>query len=99
MVKHIVLFRLEPSMDEELKSQVMQEFKEKIEALPAQIPFIRKVEVGLNMNPAEAYDLALYSEFDTLADVQAYAVHPAHVAAAGVIKDYKVARSCTDYEL
>ncbi|MBO5182114.1 MAG: Dabb family protein [Paraprevotella sp.] len=99
MVKHIVLFRLEPSMDEGLKSQVMQEFKEKIEALPAQIPFIRKVEVGLNMNPAEAYDLALYSEFDTLADVQAYAVHPAHVAAAGVIKDYKVARSCTDYEL
>lgn len=86
-------------MDEGLKSQVMQEFKEKIEALPAQIPFIRKVEVGLNMNPAEAYDLALYSEFDTLADVQAYAVHPAHVAAAGVIKDYKVARSCTDYEL
>lgn len=86
-------------MDEGLKSQVMQEFKEKIEALPAQIPFIRKVEVGLNMNPAEAYDLALYNEFDTLADVQAYAVHPAHVAAAGVIKDYKVARSCTDYEL
>lgn len=99
MVKHIVLFRLEPSMDGSLKTRVMREFKDRIEALPAQIPFIRKVEVGMNMNPAEQYDLALYSEFDTLADVQAYAVHPAHMAAAGVIKEYKVARSCTDYEV
>ncbi|MCM1107873.1 MAG: Dabb family protein [Clostridium sp.] len=98
MVKHIVLFQLDPSMDAVLKERVMHEFKEKIEALPAQIPFIRKVEVGFNVNPDEQFDLALYSEFDTLDDVRAYAVHPAHVVAAEVIKDYKRARSCCDYE-
>lgn len=99
MVKHIVLFRLSPDMEPALKQQVMQSFKSAIEALPAEIPFLRAVEVGINTNPSEEFDLALYSEFDTLDDVRAYAVHPAHVAAAGLIGPYKVSRSCVDYEM
>ena len=31
----------------------MKEFKAAIEALPAKISVIRKIEVGLNMNPAK----------------------------------------------
>ena len=37
-------------------------------------------------------------EFDTLADVNAYAVHPDHVAAAGLLKEVKADRACVDYE-
>lgn len=98
MVKHIVLFQLDPQMDPALKQQVMHDFKTAIEALPATIPFLRSVEVGININPPETFDLALYSEFDSLDDVRAYAVHPDHVAAASLIGPYKVARSCVDYE-
>lgn len=98
MVKHIVLFQLDPQMDSSLKQQVMHDFKSAIEALPAEIPFLRSVQVGINVNPSESFDLALYSEFDSLDDVRAYAVHPAHVAAASLIGPYKVARSCVDYE-
>lgn len=98
MVKHIVLFQLDPQMDPALKQQVMHDFKTAIEALPATIPFLRSVEVGINANPSETFDLALYSEFDSLDDVRAYAVHPDHVAAASLIGPYKVARSCVDYE-
>lgn len=98
MVKHIVLFQLDPRMDSSLKQQVMHDFKSAIEALPAEIPFLRSVQVGINVNPSESFDLALYSEFDSLDDVRAYAVHPAHVAAASLIGPYKVARSCVDYE-
>ena len=54
----------------------MNKFKEAIEALPAKIAVIRKVEVGLNMNPGETWNIALYSEFDTLEDVKYYATHP-----------------------
>lgn len=43
---------------------MMNKFKEAIEALPAKISVIRKIEVGLNMNPGEAWHIALYSEFD-----------------------------------
>ncbi len=99
MVKHIVLFQLDPRMDSSLKQQVMHDFKSAIEALPAEIPFLRSVQVGINVNPSESFDLALYSEFDSLDDVRAYAVHPAHVAAASLIGPYKVSRSCVDYEV
>lgn len=98
MVKHIVLFKLKNMDSQEEKLGIMNKFKAAIEALPAKIPVIRKIEVGLNMNPAEDYDIALYSEFDTLEDVNFYAKHPDHVAAAGIIAEVKDGRACVDYE-
>mgnify|MGYP000316194865 FL=1 len=98
MVKHIVLFQLSSEMEARRKKNVMDAFKKGIEALPAKIPFIRKIEVGLNINPAETWSIALYSEFDTLDDVKFYAVHPDHVAVAALLKDCKQSRSCVDYE-
>lgn len=98
MVKHIVLFKLKESLTAEAKSEAANNFKNAIEALPASIPFIRKVFVGVNINTAEAWDICLESEFDSLDDVKAYAVHPAHVAAAGILKDAKADRACCDYE-
>lgn len=99
MVKHIVMFRLDATKSASERAQVAQEFKTRIEALPAEIPFLRKVEVGVNINDSETWDIALYSEFDTLDDVKAYAVHPAHVACATLLKDYKTDRACVDYEI
>lgn len=75
----------------------MNDFKAAIEALPATIPSIRKIFVGLNINSDEKWDICLESEFDTLDDVKAYAIHPAHVAAAGILKEAKQDRACTDY--
>ncbi len=99
MVKHIVLFKLKDELGVEEKREVMSQFKMAIEALPAKISVIRKVEVGLNMNPSETWDIALYSEFDTLEDVKTYATHPDHVAAAKIIAEAKESRSCVDYEV
>ncbi|MDE5676316.1 Dabb family protein [Phocaeicola sp.] len=98
MVKHIVLFKLKDTLSQEEKKKVMDDFKAAIEALPSKIGFIRHIFVGLNANPAEKWDICLDSEFDTLADVNAYAVHPDHVAAAGILKDAKADRACVDYE-
>ena len=63
------------------------------------IPYtdLRKIFVGQNINADEKWDICLESEFDTLEDVKAYAVHPAHVAAAGILKEAKQDRACTDY--
>lgn len=98
MVKHIVLFKLKETLSREEKLKVMNDFKAAIEALPAKIDFIRKIFVGLNANPVEKWDICLDSEFYTLADVNAYAVHPDHVAAAGILKEVKEDRACVDYE-
>lgn len=98
MVKHIVLFKLKDGIAQEEKLAIMQQFKKAIEELTLKIPVIRKIEVGLNMNPTETWDLALHSEFDSLEDVKTYASHPDHVAAAKLLADVKESRACVDYE-
>ena len=98
MVKHIVLFKLKDEVPEAEKLVVMNKFKEAIEALPAVIPVIRKIEVGLNINPGETWHIALYSEFDNLDDVKFYATHPEHVAAGKILAETKESRACVDYE-
>ena len=99
MVKHIVLFKLKETLSPAEKADIMNRSKAAIEALPATIPFIRDIHVGLNENPAEVWDICLDSSFDTLDDVKAYAIHPAHVAAAGILKDAKENRACVDYTI
>ncbi len=62
------------------KLVVMNGFKA-IGALPARkSSVIRKIEVGLNVNPGRAWNIALYSEFDNLDDVKFYATHPSMAA-------------------
>lgn len=98
MVKHIVLFKLNESLQPEEKAFFMNMFKEAIELLPEKIPCLKHVEVGFNKNPLETFDIALYSEFDKMEDVGIYSANPDHMAAAGIIKPYIVMRSCVDYE-
>ncbi|MEG1562946.1 MAG: Dabb family protein [Bacteroides sp.] len=98
MVKHIVLFKLKDEVSAADKLVVMNRFKEAIEALPAKIAVIRKIEVGININPGETWNIALYSEFDSLDDVKFYAAHPDHVAAGKLLAETKESRSCVDYE-
>lgn len=99
MVKHIVLFKLKDEVPTEKKLAVMNQFKAAIEALPSTISVIRKIEVGLNINPNESWNIALYSEFDTLEDIKYYATHPDHVAAGKILAETKESRSCVDYEI
>lgn len=99
MVKHIVLFKLKEEIPGEEKMNIANRFKQAIESLPSVIPVIRKVEVGVNINPGETWNIALYSEFDSLDDVKLYATHPAHVEAGKIIADVKENRACVDYEI
>ncbi|MDE6238820.1 MAG: Dabb family protein [Muribaculaceae bacterium] len=96
MVKHIVTFKLTGSDAERLA--VAQSFKAALDALPEQIDVLRSIEVGINQNPAESWDVVLTAVVDTMADVEVYAKHPAHVAAAGLLAGHKADRACVDYE-
>lgn len=95
MVKHIVTFKLKGSDAE--RRAAAEQFKAALEALPEQIDVLRAIEVGINENPAETWDVVLTAIVDTLADVEVYAKHPAHVAAAGPIAGCKESRACVDY--
>lgn len=96
MVKHIVTFKLTGTAEERLA--VANQFKDALLALPEKIEVLRSIEVGVNENPAEDWDVVLTAVVDTMEDVSVYAKHPAHVAAAGLLASHKEARACVDYE-
>lgn len=89
------MFRLKGSAEERLR--VATEFKNALEALPEQIDVLQSIEVGLNQNPAEDWDVVLTAVVPTMEDVAVYAKHPAHVAAAALLGASKEIRGCVDY--
>ena len=95
MTKHIVMFKLQGS--DELRRESALRFKAALDALPSQIDVLQSIEVALNENPGEDWDIVLTAIVPTMEDVTVYAKHPAHVAAAAIIKDVKQSRACVDY--
>ena len=95
MVRHIVTFKLTGTADE--RRQVAEQFKEALLKLPQTIDVLESIEVGINENPAESWDVVLTAIVPTMADVEVYAKHPAHVAAAGLLAGHKEMRACVDY--
>lgn len=57
------------------------------------------MEVGINENPAETWDLVLTATAASLDDVATYSAHPAHQAAVKIIVPFKEERACVDYTI
>lgn len=95
MVKHIVMFKL--TGDVATRRAVAEKFAQALRDLPAQIEVLQSIEVDLNENPGEDWDVVLTAIVPTMADVETYAKHPAHVAAAGLLAGHKELRACVDY--
>lgn len=96
MVKHVVTFKLRGTDAE--RRVAADSFRKALELLPEQIDVLRSIEVGINSNPSEDWDVVLTAVVDKMSDVKIYARHPAHVAAAAIIAPCKEARACVDYE-
>lgn len=97
MVKHIVMWNIK---DSENKEEVLKTLKEKLEALKGDIQEIQNIEVGFNYNPSDAaHDVVLYSEFNSKEDLDAYVIHPAHVAVGQYVRSVVKDRVVVDYEL
>ncbi len=101
MIKHIVFFNLADHAEGKNKLENAQFIKTALENLINLIPEIKKIEVGINSPeaPAGNFDLSLYSEFESMADLDAYQIHPEHKKVAAYIGKIKTDRACVDYEI
>lgn len=99
MVKHVVCWKLKSEVNGKSKLQNALEAKERLESLREVIDEIRYIHVGINApgTPEGNWDLILESEFTTLRDLEAYAVHPEHLKVVEFIKQITEARICVDY--
>jgi len=95
MVKHIVMWKIKDGFN---KDEIYEQIKEKVLSLKEFIPEIKHIEVGRNITASiNAYDVVLYSEFDSKEDLDTYLVHPEHVKVADFIKTVISDRKVVDY--
>lgn len=97
MIKHIVSFKLKGSEKE--RREAAEKFRDALMDLPGKVPSLKEIEVGINLNPAEKWDLVLTALVEDMEGLEAYANHPLHIEAASIIRDCKEDRACVDYEI
>lgn len=94
MITHIVLFKLKDRSPESIArtAAVLRDMEGKIDVL-------RHLEVGTDVLHSErSYDIALYTKFDSMEDLNAYQVHPVHKLVIEHMTSVREASVSVDYE-
>ena len=100
MIKHIVMWKLNESAEGFTKAENANRMKKWLEDLRIIIPEIERLEVGININPLPtAYEIVLYSEFESKETLQIYQDHPEHTKFKNRIKNLRTERTVVDYEI
>jgi len=99
MIKHIVAWDYQAGLSDAEKQQRGEQAKEALEALPAAVPGLLSLTVSLTPLASSDRPIVLEAEFDSPEDLDVYAVHPAHVAAADIITAFTTGRVVLDYEV
>jgi hypothetical protein len=98
LLKHVVLFRFKDFAEGADKAENMAKLKSRLEALDDIIDEIKFFEIGKNIiNSDAAYDLALYSHFESKEDLFRYQKHPEHLEVADFVKKICESRVVVDY--
>ena len=101
MVKHIILWTLNPELSEEEKQTVKAGIKEGLEGLVGKVPGLIdvKVQIGGRLASSTA-DLMLDCTLENEEALKGYAQHPDHLAVANTkVRPYTIQRSCLDFEI
>lgn len=101
MVKHIILWTLNPELSEEEKQQVKQGIKAGLEGLVGKVPGLLDVKVNIDgrLSSSNA-DVMLDSTLESEVALRGYAQHPEHLAVANTkVRPFTVSRSCLDFEI
>jgi hypothetical protein len=100
MIVHIVFWRLHDSASGRSKAENALAMKQRFEALRPLMPGLLRLDFGIDFAGTEqSSDVALYTEFESRAALDAYQVHPAHKEVAAFLADLRTERRVVDYEL
>ncbi len=98
-IAHIVTWRLNGQTAADRERQAEQLVRA-FEVRRHEVPGLVRMEVGLNIVAApDAWDVALYMEFASRADLDAYQQHPAHLEIKQLVGPMRAARGQADFEL
>jgi hypothetical protein len=94
------MWKLKKYADSSSKIAAALEIKKSLERLTSTIFEIKNLEVGMNFSVSDkAYDMVLYTEFDSKKDLEHYMKHPEHVKVKNFIDGIVEDRTIVDYEI
>lgn len=99
MIKHIVMWKLAETAESAHKATNARLMKKMLENLKLKIPEVVTLEVGINGNHDEMWDVVLTTEFRNMEDLNRYQAHPAHQEVVEFVKKVRTDRAAVDYEV
>ena len=100
MIRHIVCWKFLEQAAGASKSENLAKAKTMLDALPASIPEILSLEVGIDVtHGAGSFDLALDGTFASAASLGTYQRHPDHVNAVTFLRSVQKEKCVVDFEI
>ena len=101
MVKHIILWTLNPELSDVEKESVKQGIKDGLEGLLGKVPGLIDIKVNISGRLSSSNcDIMLDSTLESEEALKGYAVHPDHVNVANTrVRPFTVQRVCLDFEV
>lgn len=97
LLKHVVMWTLKG--DKQTQQVNASTLKTRLEALPAAIPEIQSLEVGLNQAQSDAAcDVVLITAFKNDTDLKTYQEHPTHQEVVTFVREVCDQRYVVDYQ-
>ncbi|MBO0981720.1 Dabb family protein [Microbacterium sp. SD291] len=98
-IRHVVTWKLKAEDPAERADQAA-EVARRLNALDGVVPQLRSISAGANVAYPEAnWDVTLVADFDSVAAIEDYQVHPAHEEVAVYIRSVVASRVAVDFEV
>jgi len=95
MITHIVMFKFK----DDNKDENIQKAKKLLLGLLDTVPMLLNIKVGVNFaDEQRAMDLGIITKFDSIDDLDKYAIHPEHLKVVDFIKQVVEYSKVVDYE-
>ena len=98
-IRHVVAWKL-AAEDAGERAADAAEVARRLNALDGVVPQLRSISAGANSAyPDTNWDVTLVADFDSLAALEEYQVHPAHEEVAAFIRSVVASRVAVDFEV
>ena len=98
-LRHVVSWKM-AAEDPAERAEHAAGIASRLEALVGVVPQIRTLSAGVNVAYPDAnWDVVLVADFDDLAGLEAYQVHPAHQEVVAYVRSVVGGRSAVDFEV
>ncbi|AXL11338.1 Dabb family protein [Microbacterium foliorum] len=99
MIRHIVSWKL-AAEDADVRAEQASEVARRLNALDGVVPQLRSISAGANVAyPDTNWDVTLVADFDSVAALEEYQVHPAHEEVVAYVRSVVAARAAVDIEI